>query len=130
MNKAILKGNLGADPEIKRFENGGAIAELRLATTRKYKDREGNLVDHTVWHKVKTKRSIDFIENYLKKGDSVLVEGSNENRKYEKQDGTTGYDHYVQAFTIDKLNWSSDGGGGSTSPNPTPNPSADDDLPF
>jgi single-strand DNA-binding protein len=90
LNKVTLIGNLGADPEVKTFENGGKICNISVATSESWKDREsGERKEKTEWHNVVVKNPnlVDVIEKYLKKGSKVYLEGSLSTRKYEK-DGT------------------------------------------
>jgi single-strand DNA-binding protein len=91
VNKVILVGNLGIDPEIKNFDSGTVLARLSIATTETYRDRDGNRQDRTEWHKVVLwQRLAEVAEKYLKKGDQIYIEGSLRTRSYEK-DGVTKY---------------------------------------
>ena len=106
MNKAILVGNLGADPEVRSTSNGSRVATLSVATSRQWKDKAGEKQEKTEWHRVvfwNTKFSTlaDIAERYCKKGDKVYVEGSIEYRSYEdKKDGATKYITEIKAFEI------------------------------
>jgi single-strand DNA-binding protein len=98
LNKAMIIGNLGRDPEIRSFDNGGKIANLSLATTETWKDKNsGEKREKTEWHRITirqngTSRIIDgFIEPYVKKGQKVLVEGKIETRKWTDKDGNDRY---------------------------------------
>lgn len=92
MNKVILKGNVGSDPEFKTFDNGGSVAEFSMATNRKYKDRNEELVEETQWHRVKVYGNrADVIQRYVSKGDPLLVEGRLTYRQYEDKDGNARY---------------------------------------
>lgn len=83
MNKVILIGNLGKDPELHRFESGNSVARFTLATNEAYKDRQGNKVERTEWHNISVfGKSAEVAEKYLKKGSSVCVEGSIRSRDY------------------------------------------------
>ncbi len=97
VNKVIVVGNLGNDPEIKSFDDGGKIATLSIATTEKWKDRNsGEQREKTEWHRVIIRQNggsniiNSFIEPYVKKGHKVYVEGKLETRKWD-QDGVTRY---------------------------------------
>ena len=92
VNKVILLGRLGRDPEVRNFQNGGRVVNLRLATSERYKDREGNMQERTEWHSVAifNEKLGEIAEKYLKKGSEVYLEGQLETRKYEK-DGQERY---------------------------------------
>ena len=77
LNKVMLIGNLGQDPEIRSFQNGGRVANLRIATSEKYKDRDGNMQEKTEWHTVAifSDGLVGVVERFLKKGSKVYVEG-------------------------------------------------------
>ncbi len=93
VNKVILVGNLGRDPEVRSFQNGGKVVNLRLATSERYKDREGNQQERTEWHSVAifNERLGEVAEKYLKKGSEVYIEGQIETRKWQGQDGQDKY---------------------------------------
>ncbi len=93
VNKVILVGNLGADPEARSLNNGGEVVNMRIATSESWKDREGNRQERTEWHNV-----VIFNENlgrvaksYLKKGSKVYVEGQIQTRKWTDQSGADRY---------------------------------------
>lgn len=92
VNKVILIGNLGKDPEVRHLDNGAAVANFSIATTETYKDRNtGQRVDQTEWHNIVLWRGLaEVAEKYLKKGDSVYIEGKLRTRSWEK-DGVTRY---------------------------------------
>ncbi len=93
VNKVILVGNLGRDPEVRTFQNGGKVCNLRIATSESWKDREsGERKERTEWHSVAifSESIADRAEKYLKKGSKVYIEGQLETRKYE-QDGQDRY---------------------------------------
>ncbi len=92
VNKVILIGNLGKDPEVRHLDNGATVANFSIATTESYKDRNtGQRVDQTEWHNIVLWRGLaDVAEKYLKKGDSVFIEGKLRTRSWEK-DGVTRY---------------------------------------
>jgi single-strand DNA-binding protein len=158
VNKVILVGNLGADPESRSFSNGGEVVNLRVATSETWKDRDGNRQEKTEWHTVAI-----FNENlgrvaksYLKKGSKVYLEGQLQTRKWQDQSGN---DKYSTEIVLQKFrgelvlldaregggggnfgggggsNYSSGGGGGGsfsgggTKPQSRPQPAAfDTDL--
>ena len=94
VNKVILIGNLGADPEIKSFQNGGRIANIRIATSENWKDRmTGERKERTEWHNVVINGDglVGVVERYLKKGSKVYVEGSLRTRKWQDRDGNDRY---------------------------------------
>lgn len=94
VNKCILVGNLGADPEVRSFQNGGKVANLRLATTESWKDREtGEKQERTDWHSVAVFGDglAGVAERYLRKGSKVYVEGKLRTRKYQAADGSDRY---------------------------------------
>ncbi len=92
VNKVILVGHLGKDPEVRALDNGTKVARFSVATTESYKDRNtGERVDNTEWHNVTLWRGLaEVAENYLKKGQLVYIEGKLQTRSYE-QDGVTKY---------------------------------------
>jgi len=84
VNKVILVGNLGRDPEVLTFENGVKKAAFSLATTESYKDKDGNKVDQTEWHNIVLWRGLaEIAEKYLRKGSSIYLEGKIKTRSYE-----------------------------------------------
>lgn len=94
LNKVCLMGNLGADPEVKSFQNGGRIANLRLATTEKWKDRTtGERKEKTEWHSVTIANDglVGVVEQYLRKGSKVYLEGKLQTRKWQDQSGNDRY---------------------------------------
>ncbi|NBC37330.1 single-stranded DNA-binding protein [Novosphingobium sp. FSY-8] len=94
VNKVILVGNLGADPEVKSFQNGGRIATLRIATSESWKDRQtGERKERTEWHSVVLSGDglTGVAERYLRKGSKVYVEGQLRTRKWQDQSGADRY---------------------------------------
>lgn len=94
VNKVILIGNLGADPEIRTFQNGGKVANLRIATSENWKDRNtGERKERTEWHSVAIHADglVGVVEQYLKKGAKVYIEGKLETRKWQDQAGNDRY---------------------------------------
>ena len=118
VNKVILIGNLGRDPESRSFQNGGKVVELRIATSESYKDRNGERQEKTEWHTVKLfqEGAANFAERFLKKGNKVYVEGQLETRKWQGQDGGDRYSTEVvvrpYSGTLTSLDGGPGGGGG------------------
>ena len=116
VNKVILVGNLGDDPEVRSLNNGGEVVNLRVATSENWKDRDGNRQERTEWHRV-----VIFNENlgrvaksYLKKGSKVYLEGQIQTRKWQDQSGQDRYSTEVvlQRFRGELVLLDSRGGGG------------------
>ena len=98
VNKVILIGNLGQDPELRYTGNGTAVCNLRIATNESYKDQEGQLVEKTEWHSVVAwSRLAEICGEYLKKGSRVYFEGSLQTRSWEDRDGNTRYTTEIKA---------------------------------
>ena len=93
VNKVILIGNLGKDPDVRHLENGATVANFPIATSENYKDRKtGEKVSQTEWHNIVVWRGLaDITERYLKKGDKVYIEGKLRTRSWQDQDGNTKY---------------------------------------
>jgi single-strand DNA-binding protein len=92
VNKVILLGYLGKDPEVRALEGGKKVAKFSLATTEYYKDRDGNRIEQTEWHHVEFWGAlVDVIEKYLKKGSQVYIEGKLRTRSYDDKDGIKRY---------------------------------------
>jgi single-strand DNA-binding protein len=93
VNKAIILGRLGKDPEVRTFQNGGKVVSLRIATSERYKDREGQQQEKTEWHAVSifNEKLGEIAEKYLKKGSEVYIEGQIETRKWQDQTGADRY---------------------------------------
>ena len=116
VNKVILVGNLGDDPESRSLNNGGEVVNLRVATSENWKDKEGNRQERTEWHRV-----VIFNENlgrvaksYLKKGSKVYLEGQIQTRKWQDQSGQDRYSTEIvlQRFRGELVLLDSRGGGG------------------
>ena len=108
-NKAILIGNLGRDPEIRTTQTGKQVAALNLATSEKYKDRDGNYADKTEWHRLVAWGNLAQIcERHLKKGSRILVEGKIETRKWTSSQGE---DRYTTEIIVRELKMLGDSGG-------------------
>ena len=99
VNKVILIGNLGADPEVRHLQNGASVANFRLATSETYKDRQtGERREQTEWHNVVAWRGLaEITEKYLRKGSKVYVEGKLRTRKWQDKDGQDRYTTEIQA---------------------------------
>ena len=88
LNKVLLIGNVGADPDVRYLDNNGKVANFRLATTERYKDRNGELKENTEWHALCVfGKPADFVENYVKKGAQLFVEGRLRTRLYTDKSG-------------------------------------------
>lgn len=114
VNKVILVGNLGADPEMRYLPSGDAVANIRLATTDRYKDKQsGEFKEATEWHRVSFfGRLAEIVGEYLKKGSSVYIEGRIRTRKYQGQDGTDRYSTEIVADQMQMLGGRGGEGGG------------------
>jgi single-strand DNA-binding protein len=111
VNKVILVGNLGADPEVRYLPSGDAVANIRLATTDRYKDKaSGDFKEMTEWHRVSFfGRLAEIVSEYLKKGSSVYIEGRIRTRKWQAQDGTDRYSTEIVADQMQMLGGRSGG---------------------
>ena len=129
VNKVILVGNLGKDPEVKYLDSGIAVANFSLATTENYKNKEGERVSHTEWHNIVLWRGLaEVAEKYLKKGSSIYIEGRIRTRKWEDDDGKTRYNTEILGDNMTML-------GGKPQPENknedlTSSENDEDDLPF
>ena len=107
INKVILIGNVGQDPEIRYTgdaSNGAKVATVRLATTERYRDRSGNLQEHTEWHSVVVWRNqADVVEKYVKKGTQLYIEGRLRTRSWDDQNGNKRYVTEIVADTLQLL---------------------------
>lgn len=119
VNKVILIGNLGQDPEVKSFQNGGRIANLRIATSESWKDRQtGERKERTEWHTVVLQSDglVGVAERYLRKGSKVYIEGQLRTRKWQDQSGNDRYSTEVSVGGIGgvltMLDGAPGGGGG------------------
>jgi single-strand DNA-binding protein len=114
VNKVILIGNLGRDPEVRYTTNGSAVCSLRLATTRNWKNRDsGERQEETEWHSVVLyDRQAEIAGEYLKKGRPVYIEGRLKTRKWQDKDGNDRYTTEIVAETMQLLGGREGGGGG------------------
>jgi len=150
LNKVMLIGHLGADPEIRYTNNNVPVANLSIATNTTYRDKEGNNQDQTEWHRVVAFGKIaEVVENYLGKGRLVYVEGRLRTRQWEDKEGNNRYTTEVNAMSLNMLGGGKSNGAGenTSAAAQEPNPQAsqdsssdsqaeaqanevDDDLPF
>ncbi|MBT0667201.1 single-stranded DNA-binding protein [Novosphingobium profundi] len=119
VNKVILVGNLGADPEVKSFQNGGRVANLRIATSESWKDRAtGERKERTEWHSVVIQSDglVGVVERFLRKGSKVYIEGQLRTRKWQDRDGNDRYTTEISVGgmggVLTMLDGASGGGGG------------------
>ena len=148
VNKVILIGNLGADPEVRYSPNGSAVANLRLATTDSWRDRQtGEQQERTEWHRVVFFGKLaEIAGEYLRKGSKVYIEGRLQTRKWQGQDGQDRYTTEVVANDMQMLDGRGGSGGGApmgesggsrsqgqqpaSQSSPAPADDFDDDIPF
>lgn len=145
VNKVILIGNLGKDPEIRRLESGAAVANFPIATSESYTDRNtGQRIENTDWHNIVLWRGLaEIAEKYLKKGQKVYIEGKLKTRSWQDKDGNTRYTTEVVGDNMTMLTRADaepNAGGNAYPPSveqtpQTPLPDsfdgqAEDDLPF
>lgn len=101
LNKVMIIGRLGRDPELRYAQNGTPIANMNIATDESYTDREGNRVDRTEWHRVVVfQRQAENCSNYLGKGSLVYVEGSLQTRQWQDQNGQQRYTTEIKATQV------------------------------
>ena len=113
VNKVILVGNLGQDPEVKYMPNGNAVTNLSIATSESWKDQQGQPVEKTEWHRVVMFRKLaEIAGQYLRKGSQVYLEGKLQTRKWQDQSGQDRYSTEVVADNMQMLGGRQDGGGG------------------
>lgn len=160
VNKVILIGNLGRDPEVRTFQNGGKVCNLRIATSENWKDRNtGERRERTEWHSVAifSEPLVRVAEQYLRKGSKVYIEGQLETRKWQDQSGQDRYSTEVvlrpYRSELTMLDGRGEGGGGGGdyggggggsmgyddrggdfggggAPSPAPSRDLDDEIPF
>lgn len=130
VNRAILVGHLGGDPESRYTRSGTAVANFNVATNESRKNADGDFQDHTEWHRcVLFGKSAETATQYLKKGQMVYVEGRLRTRSWEDKEGNKRTTTEVHGDMFTMLGRRSDGGGNAPSNNPD-NGGDDDDLPF
>ena len=104
VNKVILVGNLGKDPEVRYLDSGVAVANFSLATTENYKNKQGEKVSQTEWHNIVLWRGLaEVAEKWLKKGSSVYIEGKIRTKKWEDKEGNTRYNTEILADNMTML---------------------------
>ena len=137
VNKVILVGNLGKDPEVRHLESGAVVANFPLATSETYKDRKtGERITQTEWHNVVIWRGLaEVAEKYLKKGSSVYVEGKLRTRSWDDKEGNKRYTTEIVADNMTMLGGRGVEGSDSASPSASSGGSSfdedsSDDLPF
>jgi len=143
INKVIIVGNLGNDPETRYMPSGSAVTNLTVATNESWKDKQtGEQKDRTEWHKVAMfNRLAEIAAEYLRKGSQVYIEGKLRTRKWQDRDGNDRWTTEIIADEMQMLGGRGGGGGGSapmssgpgpsSSPPPQPGPDDfDDDIPF
>ena len=100
-NKAIIMGNVGADPEVRSLPGGGKVATLRVATSEKFKDRDGRVNEQTEWHNVVVwNKPAEFVEQYVKKGSLVHLEGKITTRSWTDNQGNKRFSTEIKADNI------------------------------
>lgn len=129
INKVILICSLGKDPEVRQAQNGTAICNISAATSRKYKDAQGNAQEETEWHRISLfGKAAEIAGQYLKKGSTVYVEGRLRTRKYKDKDGI---DRYVTEIIGENMQFLDKKPQQASSPaRPQPRPSIVEDCPF
>ncbi len=104
VNKVILVGNLGKDPEVRHLEGGVSVAHFTLATNEYYKDKQGTRVERTEWHNISAWRGLaEMTDKFLKKGQQVYIEGKLRTRQYQDKDQQTRYITEIIADEISML---------------------------
>lgn len=104
VNKVILIGNLGKDPEVRHLEGGVAVARFPLATSESYKDKSGQRVEKTEWHNIVLWRGLaEVAEKYLRKGQSVFIEGKIRTSQYQDKEGNQRYSTEIVADNMTML---------------------------
>lgn len=145
LNKAMIIGRLGADPEVRYTQSNTAVANLSVATTERYKDKNGEQQENTEWHRIVAwGRLAEICQEYLKKGSLAYFEGRIETRQWEDKDGQKKYTTEIKAFNMQMLDSRGDSGGSSAAASKKSNnepmgsnvnidnnfDDMDDDLPF
>jgi single-strand DNA-binding protein len=143
VNKVILLGNLGQDPELKYTPNGAAVTTLSIATNEVWKDNDGNKQERTEWHRVVLWRKLaEIAGEWLKKGSKVYLEGRLQTRSWEDKDGVKRYTTEIIADTLTMLDTKGESNQSNRGAEPPPDaategppaeeaqPSEEDDLPF
>lgn len=130
INKVILIGNLGADPEVRYTQSGTPCATFNVATTERWKGQDGQRQEQTEWHRIVAWSGLaEVCGEYLKKGHRVYIEGKLQTRKWQAQDGSDRYTTEIVAREM-KMLTARDGGSATTYRDEPPAPSMGDDVPF
>ena len=130
MNKAMVIGNLGSDPEVRYTQNETPVATFSVASTERWKDSDGNKQEHTEWHRVVAwRRLAEVCGEHLHKGNKVFIEGKMQTRKWEDQDGNTRYTTEIVARDLEMIG-SRQENAGSPPNGDIKEPPMPDDVPF
>lgn len=143
LNKAMIIGRLGQDPDVRYTQSNTAVANMSIATSERYKDKQGEWKERTEWHRVVAwGRTAEICQEYLSKGSQVYIEGPIQTRKWEDNDGQTRYSTEIKALTMTMLDSKKDSGGKAPEKPDSSQPVSssvdlnedfddiDDDLPF
>ena len=123
LNKVLLIGNVGKDPEIRHLQGGASVATITLATSERYRDRNGESRELTEWHTIIAWRQLaDLAENYIRKGSQIYVEGKIRSRSWDDQNGQKRYVTEIQADAIQLLGRRGDNPSGQPGPVQTSQP--------
>ncbi|MEQ8623374.1 MAG: single-stranded DNA-binding protein [Vicingaceae bacterium] len=118
VNKVILVGRLGKDPEVRHLESGAAVANFPIATSETYKDKQGNKQESTEWHSIVLWRGLaEIAEKYLTKGNLVYIEGKLKTRNWQDKDGNTRYTTEIVGDNMTMLGSKNDGNNSSSNEN-------------
>lgn len=130
INKVILVGNLGKDPELRYTPSGAAVANFTLATSERFKDKSGEWQEKTEWHNIVAWRQLaEICGKYLHKGKQVYIEGKIQTRSYDDRDGNKRYTTEIVADQMQMLGRAGDDGGGSARPQESRAPRATQGAP-
>ncbi len=131
VNKVILVGNLGKDPEVRHLEGGAAVANFPMATTEIYKDKTGQRQEQTEWHNIVVWRGLaEVAEKYLKKGMTIYIEGKLKTRSWDDKEGHKRYTTEVVGDTFTILSKKENPSPGNNEESSISGPKTGDDLPF
>src|SRR5699024_10047296 len=143
LNKAMIIGRLGQDPDVRYTQSNTAVANMSIATSERYKDKQGEWKERTEWHRVVAwGRTAEICQEYLKKGSQVYIEGPIQTNKWEDKDRNTRYTTEIKALTMTMLDSKGSGGGNQQQSPSSSQPVSsnvdlnenfddiDDDLPF
>ncbi|MBN2281454.1 MAG: single-stranded DNA-binding protein [Candidatus Marinimicrobia bacterium] len=140
VNKVILVGRLGKDPDVRYTSSGDAVAEISVATSERFKNQQGEFTDRTEWHKcIVWRNTAEFVKKYMTKGQLVYVEGKLQTRKWQDKEGNNRYATEIQVNTLTPLGtWAKGEGSGNSNFHPSPDSETmtqvaedgEDDIPF